>query len=169
MQGIVKDDKGAYVKSAIVRLLKISDAVGESNEEAVTYAETDEEGRFVIGDLNPEDRYIIEVHIEIPEPAVREAEPELYDETEPYDEPEPEDETELEDEPEPEDEIELEDEPEPENERADERESACGIIDSLNFGSTIDETIKINLCVNGLYNIGFDPKDKAYLTKNNTW
>ena len=37
------------------------------------------------------------------------------------------------------------------------------------FGSTVDETIKMNLSVNSLYNIGFDPKDKPYLTKNNMW
>lgn len=165
MQGFVKDEKGAYVKSAIVRLLKINDTAGESKEEAVTYAETDEEGRFVIGELNPEERYIIEVHIEIPEPPVREAVPEPEDEPEVYDEPEPEDETEVFDEPEPEEETVEEDETEPETER----KLADGIVDSLNFGSTIDETIKVNLCVNGLYHIGFDPKDKPYLTKNNTW
>lgn len=152
MQGIVKDDKGAYVKSAIVRLLKISDAVGESGEEAVTYAETDEDGKFVIGDLGPDERYIIEVHIEIPEPALKIAEPEeIY-------EPEPEDE----EEPEPE-------EPEEEPDRENESEFAGGIIDSRTFGSTVDETIKMNLSVNSLYNIGFDPKDKPYLTKNNMW
>jgi hypothetical protein len=161
MQGFVKDDKGAYVKSAIVRLLKISDAVGESKEEAVTYAETDEEGRFVIGELDPEERYIIEVHIEIPEPPAREAEPE--------DEPEPEDEAEQEDESEDEAEQEYGTEVYDEPEQETERELADGIIDSLNFGSTIVETIKVNLCVNSLYNIGFDPKDKPYLTKNNTW
>lgn len=157
MQGIVKDDKGAYVKSAIVRLLKISDAVGESDEEAVTYAETDEDGKFVISDLGPNERYIIEIHIEIPEPAVVEAEPE------PVYVPEQDDESEFEDEPEP------EDEPEDETEPEDEPESTGEIVDSLNFGSTAGETIKVNLSVNSLYNIGFDPKEKSYLTKNNCW
>lgn len=121
MQGIVKDDKGAYVKSAIVRLLKISDTASEAGEDAVTYAETDEDGKFVISDLGPDERYIIEIHVESPEiEAVR-----------------------------------IEPEPEP--------------IDSLNYGSTTGETIKMNLSVDSLYNIGFDPKDKPYLTKNNTW
>lgn len=162
MQGIVKDDKGAYVKSAIVRLLKISDTVGESEEEAVTYAETDEGGRFVIGDLGPDERYIIEVHIEIPEPAVKIAEPDEIYEPESEDEPELEDEMEPEDEPEPE---EREEEPDKESES----EFEGGIIDSRNFGSTVEETIKMNLSVNSLYNIGFDPKGKPYLTKNNMW
>ncbi len=166
MQGIVKDDKGAYVKSAIVRLLKISDAVGESEEEAVTYAETDEDGKFVIGDLGPDERYIIEVHIEIPEPVVKKDEPVEIDEPEP--EPEPEAEPELEEEPEPEDEPERED-PEDESDRESESDFTGGIIDSRSFGSTIDDTIKMNLSVNSLYNVGFDPKDKSYLTKNNMW
>jgi hypothetical protein len=142
MQGIVKDDKGAYVKSAIVRLLKISDTAGESGEEAVTYAETDEDGKFVISDLGPDERYIIEIHIEIPETKAVSAEPE------PDDEPGPVDETETE---------------------ADDDEPEAEIVDSLNYSSTVGETIKMNLSVDSLYNIGFDPKDKPYLTKNNTW
>lgn len=129
MQGIVKDDKGAYVKSAIVRLLKISDTASEAGEDAVTYAETDEDGKFVISDLGPDERYIIEIHVESPEIEAVRIEPE----------PEP------------------DEEPEPE------------IIDSLYYGSTTGETIKMNLSVDSLYNIGFDPKDKPYLTKNNTW
>jgi hypothetical protein len=145
MQGIVKDDKGAYVKSAIVRLLKIRDEVGESDEEAVTYAETDEDGKFVISDLGPDERYIIEIHIEIPEPEVLKAEPETVYEQETVYEPEADDEPEQDIEPEPE------------------------IIDSLIFGSSAAETIKMNLSVDSLYNIGFDPKGKSYLTKNNTW
>lgn len=157
MQGIVKDDNGAYVKSAIVRLLKISDTIGESDEEAVTYAETDEDGKFVISDLGPDERYIIEVHIEIPETAVGNTEPEQYDEQETNDEPE------IDDEPEP------DEEPEDWTDGDSEPKATEKIIDSLNFGSTANETIKMNLSVNSLYNIGFDPKDKSYLTRNNTW
>lgn len=124
MQGIIKDDRGAYVKSAIVRLLKISDTAGESEEEAVTYAETNEDGKFIIGDLEPGERYFIEIHVEVPEPEEKKVEPEAMNA-----EPEV-----------------KKDEPEAESE------------------ATI-----VNIFVNGLNNIGFDPKDKPYLRKINTW
>jgi hypothetical protein len=81
MQGFVTENKGAYVKAAIIKFTKISDMTdvqesgdeinGDENKECVTYAETDEEGRFVIRNLNPEDRYVIEIFVE-PKEAARE-------------------------------------------------------------------------------------------------
>lgn len=64
MRGIVTDEKGAYVKAAIVRLIIAKDSDDESGAVAVTYAETDEEGKFVIQELNPDEKYIIEVLVE---------------------------------------------------------------------------------------------------------
>lgn len=162
MQGIIRDDKGDYVKSAIVRLLKISDAVSDSDEEAVKYAETDEDGKFVISDLEQGERYIIEVHVEVPEPevvkAVPEPEPEIV-KAEPEQELEQENELELENEPDQED----------DNDWESDREFSSGLIDSLDFSGISNETFKMNLCINSLYNIGFNPKDKSYLKKNNVW
>ena len=76
MRGIVTDEKGAYVKAAIVTLFKEAESAGETEEEAVTYDETDEKGRFLIQDLNPDDKYIIEVYVRRPEPAEKPVEPE---------------------------------------------------------------------------------------------
>ncbi|MDD3168011.1 MAG: carboxypeptidase-like regulatory domain-containing protein [Eubacteriales bacterium] len=64
MQGIVTDEKGTKVKAAIVVLTKVKDPDDESDTEVATYAETDEEGRFMIQDLNPDDKYLIEIHVE---------------------------------------------------------------------------------------------------------
>jgi|GEM_PF-2187270 len=65
MQGVVTDSRGAYVRAAIVRLLKAGDA--EAGDVSVTYAETDEEGRFVIRDLDPNEKYIVEIDVKLPE------------------------------------------------------------------------------------------------------
>lgn len=90
MQGIVTDEKGTKVKAAIVALLKVKGPDDESDAEIATYTETDEEGRFMIQDLNPDDKYYIEIHVEhakigekIEEPVV---EPESADELDPDDE-----------------------------------------------------------------------------------
>jgi len=64
MQGVVTDDKGAYVKAAIVKLIKVRDSNEESEPEAVTYAETDEEGRFVFRELNSDEKYFIEICVD---------------------------------------------------------------------------------------------------------
>jgi len=69
MQGIVTDENGAYVKAAIVKLFKEGDLTGEAGAEAVTYAVTDERGRFVIQELNPDEKYMIEIHVESPQQA----------------------------------------------------------------------------------------------------
>lgn len=69
MQGIVTDENGAYVKAAIVKLFKEGDLTGEAGTEAVTYAVTDERGRFVIQELNPDEKYMIEIHLESPRQA----------------------------------------------------------------------------------------------------
>lgn len=74
MQGIVTDEKGAYVKAAIVALFRETETSGETEEGAVTYDETDEKGRFLIQELNPDDKYIIEVFVPRPEPAIKAAE-----------------------------------------------------------------------------------------------
>lgn len=64
------DEKGAYVKAAIVRLLKAKD--DGAGSVTVTYAETDEEGRFVIQELAQNEKYIVEIRM-APESEVKEA------------------------------------------------------------------------------------------------
>lgn len=66
MQGVVRDEKDRYVKAAIVKLFKVNDSSDDSDAEAITYTKTDDNGRFIIQDLNPEEKYIIEIHIEDP-------------------------------------------------------------------------------------------------------
>lgn len=66
MQGIVMDEERNYVKAAIVKMFKMQDLSDDSDTEAevVTYAMTDENGRFVIRDLDPDENYTIEIHVE---------------------------------------------------------------------------------------------------------
>ena len=76
MQGIVIDEESNYVKAAIVKIFKmqdLSDDETEAEAEAVTYALTDENGRFVIQDLDPDANYMIEIHVEDITVKVREA------------------------------------------------------------------------------------------------
>jgi hypothetical protein len=75
MQGILTDDNGAYVKAAIIKMIKITGSITESEEDAEdkmsTYAETDEQGRFTILGIDPDEEYAVEIHIpkKDPEPA----------------------------------------------------------------------------------------------------
>ena len=64
MQGIVTDVEGRYVKAAIVKLYKAQDSSMDSEIEQITYALTDDEGNFMIQDMDPDEKYIIEVHLE---------------------------------------------------------------------------------------------------------
>ena len=68
MKGVVVDEKDGYVKAAIVKIMKARDteAGDEAGDEAeaITYVRTDENGSFFIRDLNPEEEYIIEIHLE---------------------------------------------------------------------------------------------------------
>ena len=66
MQGIVKDGNGGYVEAAIVsfrRLTVNTDPEDVSKDEAI-YAQTDDEGNFIIENLDPEGKYIIDVLVE---------------------------------------------------------------------------------------------------------
>ena len=75
MQGILRDDNGAYVEAAIIKMIKISGSDIESEEDAedkvITYTETDEQGRFTILGIDPDAEYEVEIHIPKadPEPA----------------------------------------------------------------------------------------------------
>ena len=66
MQGIVIDEESKYVKAAIVKMFKLQDLSdgSDTEAEAVTYALTDENGRFVIRDLDSDENYTIEIHVE---------------------------------------------------------------------------------------------------------
>jgi hypothetical protein len=152
MQGHITDEKGEYVKSAIVRLYKkCGDVEGQDpidETDVITYAETDEEGRFLIRDLDPEEIYFIEIHIDraLAEPAIVEEEPAVV-ENEPA---EADEESEYDDD----DWIEEKD-----------------IVDSLAAktltGSTSKETVCINCCCN--YKAAVDLKSKPYLARTNLW
>jgi hypothetical protein len=72
MQGIVAHENGAYVKAAIVKLYRVKNAGDEPDAEFVTYAETDKDGNFIIQDLNPDEKYIIEIHAKYPETGIKE-------------------------------------------------------------------------------------------------
>ncbi|HVI40380.1 MAG TPA: hypothetical protein VM577_06945, partial [Anaerovoracaceae bacterium] len=86
MQGVVIDDKGVYVKAAIVKLFKTQDSEDESDSEAITYALTDDDGRFVIHYLNPDEKYAIEIHVDNSDSNAQSDEPESADETDDTDE-----------------------------------------------------------------------------------
>ncbi|MDD4565546.1 MAG: carboxypeptidase-like regulatory domain-containing protein [Eubacteriales bacterium] len=62
MQGVVIDEKGGAVEAVIIRIIKAQESE-EVNAEAVTYTKTDENGRFFIRNLEPEEEYIIEIHL----------------------------------------------------------------------------------------------------------
>ncbi len=163
MQGFVTENKGAYVKAAIIKFTKISDMTdvqesgdeinGDENKECVTYAETDEEGRFVIRNLNPEDRYVIEIFVE-PKEAAREiheskeiTEAELTEDNESEENPS--------------DDNEPEENPEAELAAAD----VNNTVDSLSSGQTEDTTIENISVKNGIP----DMVKKPYMRKNNLW
>ena len=63
MQGVLINEKGGYVKAALVKVFKIKDLPedSEDKEEEVTYTLTDESGRFVIRELDPEGNYTFEI------------------------------------------------------------------------------------------------------------
>lgn len=64
MQGIVIDEKSGTIEAAIVKIIKTQKSEEGNDEEAVTYARTDENGRFFIKEMDPEEEYIIEIHLE---------------------------------------------------------------------------------------------------------
>lgn len=188
MQGIVTDENGAYVKAAIVKLYKVKAADEESGAEAATYAETDEDGNFIIQDLNPDEKYIIEIHAEYPETDVKAAAKELKPETEAeakqepaaVQEPDAVPEEELEPETEPDvqqsyndDELRLDLDYE-EEVYADEYDEAMFLSDFAAGNPSgyqiIDDTITENISVKNLYiSSGINLKDKPYLMRNNLW
>lgn len=143
MQGVVTDDKGAYVKAAIVKLIKIRESDEESEPEAVTYAETDEEGRFVFQELNSDEKYFIEIYVdrsELMEGSEKEEAPEKKMES-----------------------INIE---EPELDFSD----GNGIIDSLKTNNMIDDKIRGSISICNLnYMTDLNLKEKPYLMKSNLW
>ena len=63
MQGVVIDEKGGAVEAVIIRIIKAQESEEVNEAEAVTYTKTDENGRFFIRNLEPEEEYIIEIHL----------------------------------------------------------------------------------------------------------
>lgn len=178
MQGIVTDENGAYVKAAIVKVYKFKDTDDEADSTAVTYAETNEEGDFIIRELDPDEKYMIEVHVGAPEPKA-EAEPESKAGPEPEQkagpEPEQKTETELKAENEPESQIaaaKAEDYEEDDYDADDpyiDLDDAPVMAVEAETGSidyTVTENISIGCCS---YYQGFYLKDKPYLVKSNIW
>ncbi len=172
MEGIVTDEKGTKVKAAIVVLLKVKEPEDISDAETATYIETDEEGRFMIQDLNPDDKYFIEIHVERSEAGIQDKGIEEKEVSEPEhlelkpDEPEELWQEELDaDEPE-----ELwQKEHDPDDEIGDPIEENK-IIDSLMRHRQMPEATISNPSVNNLYFItDVELKDKLYLYRNNFW
>lgn len=153
MHGVVTDDKGAYVKAAIVKLIKIQDSNEESEPEAVTYAETDEEGRFLFQELNSDEKYFIEIYVE-PEKNV---EPEKEVESIKIEEPESNNiENEVSDSEADEEMIDFAD--------------GNGIIDHLKTNNMIDDKIRGSISICNLnYMTDLNLNEKPYLTKSNLW
>lgn len=153
MQGHVTDVKGTAVKAAIVKLYKksrdgdrLDPADGE--EEAVTYAETDEEGRFLIQDLDPEEKYYIEIHIEL---SAAEASGEKAEEDEAADEKAEEDEAAGEYE-------------------EDDRIERKDIVDSLSAAPPTISSTSETICINcQFHKKTADLKNKPYLRRTNLW
>ncbi|HYE67222.1 MAG TPA: hypothetical protein VEA58_01345 [Anaerovoracaceae bacterium] len=189
MQGVVTDDKGAYVKAAIVKLIKIRDSNEESEPEAVTYAETDEEGRFLFQEINSDEKYFIEIYVDrselndkkdvgeadvSSEPATKMEVPEKEAESIKIDEPEKaeapvnlgkqdaQDRADFDiDDPDTEDELE---------EEMIDFADGNGIIDHLKTNNMIDDKIRGSISICNLnYMIDLNLKEKSYLTKSNLW
>ena len=177
MQGIVTDEKGTKVKAAIVVLLKVKESEDVSEAETATYIETDEEGRFMIQDLNPDDKYFIEIHVERSGAGILDRQIEKKEDPKPEKhELKPKKPEVLEQKPkepekteEPEELEELEDMEESDDEMGDPIEEK-NIIDSLMWNQQIDETTSSNISVNNLYfTTDVELKDKLYLYRNNFW
>lgn len=183
MQGIVIDERDAYVKAAIVKLFKEKDSTDENEKQTVTYAETDEEGRFVIQELNPDEKYIIEIHVKSPKPAEATAEAKATAEAEAVEEPEKNADAEwkkLETSSEREaadgsdtqgfenvlDEESDEEEDYYDDERFTVKETR--IIDSLAGVRRAEAPSSSNTTAKNLYDMSF-LKEKSYLKKNNLW
>ena len=158
MQGVVTDDKGAYVKAAIVKLIKILDSNEESEPEAVTYAETDEEGRFIFQELNSDEKYIIEIYVDRSESSDKKDEEETKKEIVKIEEPESKYETENDvSDSEPDEEI-------------DDFLDGNGIIDRLKTNNMIDDIVRGSISICNLnYIADLNLKEKPYLTKSNLW
>lgn len=71
MQVVVIDEKGGTIEAAIVKIIKAQKSEDEPDNETVTYARVDENGRFLIKDLDQDEEYIIEIHLEKPESEIK--------------------------------------------------------------------------------------------------
>lgn len=165
MQGVVTDDKGAYVKAAIVKLIKIRDSNEEPELEAVTYAETDEEGRFLFEELNSDEKYFIEIYVDRSELNDKKDNEKTDVSSEPatmMEEPEKIDGADFEaDDPNTDDEL--------EEERTD-FSDGNGIIDHLKTNNMIDDKIRGSISICNLnFMTDLNLKEKPYLTKSNLW
>ena len=182
MQGVVTDEKGTKVKAAIVVLLKVKEPEDVTEAETATYIETDEEGRFIIQDINPDDKYFIEIHVERSEDGLQDREIETKEDPKKEEPKKEEPELKPEDPYEPEDSKGLEDPEDKEKEETEDPEEAGPddemgapieekyIVDSLMWNQQIDETTSSNISVNNLYfTTDVELKDKLYFYRNNFW
>lgn len=64
MQGVILNEKGEFVKAAIVNIKKARESEGGNEQDIYTYTRSDESGKFFIQDLDPAEEYIIEIHLE---------------------------------------------------------------------------------------------------------
>lgn len=61
IHGVVKDEKGRYIKNAVVKLMMVKDCDNHCSLIPITHAFTDECGQFIFGPLTPGRKYLIKV------------------------------------------------------------------------------------------------------------
>lgn len=64
MLGVITDEEGRYVKAAILKMYQEKDTFEDSEIQTITYALTDEQGKFVVQNLDPDEKYVIEIYVE---------------------------------------------------------------------------------------------------------
>ena len=64
MLGVITDEEGKYVKAAILKMYQEKDTFEDSAIQTITYALTDEQGKFVVQNLDPDEKYVIEIYVE---------------------------------------------------------------------------------------------------------
>lgn len=159
MQGLVTEN-GRYVKAAIIKFYEIQDSDADNfDTETVTYAETDDEGRFVLLDLDPEASYRIEIFVERQENDSEKSEDVSIHEDEVIPINAAEILETVEEILNPLSAVAVEKPPE-----------ESKIVDGIPSFSVANSTMSENIAVNNLYNYaGLNMKNKPYLKKINLW
>lgn len=63
IHGVVKDEKGRYVKDAVVKLFRAKECDDHCALKPITHTFTDECGQFIFGPLVPGKKYVIKVWV----------------------------------------------------------------------------------------------------------